>query len=51
MTAVIYFYLARKEYGEFSNFARYPLLLDGKTWPTAEIPSTKRSSDTPHPHY
>jgi ribA/ribD-fused uncharacterized protein len=36
MTAVIHFYLARQEYGEFSNFARYPLLLEGKTWPTAE---------------
>ena len=25
-----------KEYGEFSNFAPYPIRLDGKTWPTVE---------------
>ena len=24
------------EYGDFSNFARYPIRLKGKTWPTSE---------------
>lgn len=33
---IIRFYRANDEYGEFSNFARYPLQLDGKNWPTSE---------------
>lgn len=36
MTAVIYFYQTRKEYGEFSNFARFPITLEGKRWPSSE---------------
>jgi ribA/ribD-fused uncharacterized protein len=32
----IYFYAVGHEYGEFSNFAAYPILLDGKRWPTTE---------------
>lgn len=35
MTA-IKFYRTRDPYGEFSNFARYPVNIDGKMWPTTE---------------
>ena len=34
---VIYFYSPRNEYGEFSNFAPYPIKLKGVTWPTSEL--------------
>jgi N-glycosidase YbiA len=36
MTMEIKFYREGDEYGEFSNFAAYPINLDGKTWPTSE---------------
>jgi ribA/ribD-fused uncharacterized protein len=36
MTTSIKFYGANDEYGEFSNFARYSIKLDAKTWPTSE---------------
>ncbi|NJK32097.1 MAG: NADAR family protein [Deltaproteobacteria bacterium] len=32
----ILFYSVADEYGEFSNFAGYPIRLDGKIWPTSE---------------
>jgi hypothetical protein len=32
----IYFYSTKDEYGEFSNFAAFPISLDGKRWPTTE---------------
>lgn len=32
----IRFYSLRDPYGEFSNFAPYPVYLDGQTWPTTE---------------
>ena len=32
----IRFYGSRGEYGCFSNFARYPIRLGGRTWPTSE---------------
>src|SRR5262249_28805143 len=32
----IRFYSTKDTYGEFSNFARYPFVLDGKQWPTSE---------------
>lgn len=32
----IYFYTPQQEYGEFSNFAKYGVELDGYWWPTAE---------------
>jgi ribA/ribD-fused uncharacterized protein len=32
----IYFYRVEDDYGEFSNFAAFPIKLDGKTWPTTE---------------
>ncbi len=36
MCDVIHFYSAAGKYGEFSNFAPYPIKLDGKRWPTTE---------------
>lgn len=36
MLETIYFYLTDAPYGEFSNFASFPILLDGKLWPTTE---------------
>ncbi len=36
MKKEIRFYLVNDCFGEFSNFAPYPILLDGKIWPTAE---------------
>ena len=35
-TNEIRFYRVRDEYGDFSNFAPYPIWLDGKLWPTTE---------------
>lgn len=32
----IKFYRVSDDYGEFSNFALYPIQLKGKTWPTSE---------------
>ncbi|WP_339727467.1 NADAR domain-containing protein [uncultured Gimesia sp.] len=32
----IIFYSVTEEYGEFSNFAAYPIQLDRKRWPTSE---------------
>ncbi len=32
----ICFYRENDEYGYFSNFSSYPIILDGKTWPTSE---------------
>lgn len=36
MSDVITFYRVADEYGFFSNFAPYPITLDGKDWPTSE---------------
>jgi len=33
---VVNFYRVSDEYGEFSNFAPYPIRLDGELWPTSE---------------
>ena len=33
---VINFYHLNEAYGEFSNFARFPVQMHGKTWPTSE---------------
>ena len=33
---VIKFYRTGDAYGEFSNFAAYPITLDGERWPTTE---------------
>jgi len=35
-TDIIRFYSTADEYGEFSNFAAYPISLQGKSWPTTE---------------
>ena len=35
-TGVIKFYKLSEPYGCFSNFAAYPVELDGKVWPTSE---------------
>jgi predicted NAD-dependent protein-ADP-ribosyltransferase YbiA (DUF1768 family) len=32
----IKFYTVPGNYGKFSNFAPYPIVLDGLTWPTSE---------------
>ena len=34
--SVINFYRVKDPYGEFSNFARFPIELKGKVWPTSE---------------
>jgi ribA/ribD-fused uncharacterized protein len=36
MKRVIQFYSVSDEYGEFSNFAPFPITLRGKVWPTSE---------------
>ena len=36
MTEPIKFYSTADEYGEFSNFAGYPIRIGKKTWPTSE---------------
>lgn len=35
-TRVVRFYSVGDEFGEFSNFAPYPISLDGERWPTSE---------------
>ncbi|UXI67933.1 NADAR family protein [Tahibacter amnicola] len=35
-TQAIRFYRTTDDYGEFSNFARYSIFVDGKRWPTSE---------------
>lgn len=36
MAETINFYSTKEAYGEFSNFAAFPIELDGQTWPTSE---------------
>jgi N-glycosidase YbiA len=36
MPPVVNFYSVSGDYGCFSNFAPYPVRVDGKTWPTSE---------------
>ena len=36
MPDTIHFYRVGDEYGYFSNFAAFPIDLDGRTWPTSE---------------
>lgn len=33
---ILDFYSVKDAYGEFSNFALFPLLIDGKVWPSSE---------------
>ena len=49
MPAVINFYAVNDEYGEFSNFAPYPIVLHGKRWPTSEhYFQAQKFAGTPH---
>jgi ribA/ribD-fused uncharacterized protein len=49
MPAVIEFYAVNDEYGEFSNFAPYPVVLHGKRWPTSEhYFQAQKFAGTPH---
>lgn len=36
MAETIKFYSVNDDYGEFSNFAQYPIRVRGKVWPTSE---------------
>ena len=46
---IINFYSVSDEYGEFSNFALYPIKLKGKTWPTSEhYFQAQKFKGTPH---
>ncbi len=47
--APLNFYSVNDPYGEFSNFARYPIRLKGKTWPTTEhYFQAQKFAGTPH---
>ena len=49
MSHTIYFYLVDDKYGEFSNFAPYPVQLDGTSWPTTEhYFQAQKFAGTPH---
>ncbi|WP_425145421.1 NADAR family protein [Deinococcus sp.] len=49
MTPPILFYATDKPYGEFSNFSRHPITLDGLTWPTSEhYFQAQKFAGTPH---
>ncbi len=49
MKSTIHFYSTKDEYGCFSNFAPYPIVLKGKTWPTAETHWFRGSGSLPEP--
>jgi N-glycosidase YbiA len=34
--SIVKFYSVSDEFGEFSNFAEYPISIDGQLWPTSE---------------
>lgn len=34
--SILDFYSVKEVYGEFSNFALFPLIIDGEKWPTSE---------------
>lgn len=36
MSNIINFYRVSEPYGKFSNFAKFPIKIDGETWPTSE---------------
>lgn len=49
MSDVIRFYAVKDPYGCFSNFAPYPIELDGKIWPTSEhYFQAQKFAGTPH---
>jgi ribA/ribD-fused uncharacterized protein len=45
MRDVIHFYRVSEEFGCFSNFAPYPVRIDGKVWPTSEHYFQAQKSD------
>ena len=46
---IIKFYKTTDEYGCFSNFAAYPIEIDGKLWPTSEhYFQAQKFAGTPH---
>lgn len=48
-TRVIKFYKVQEPFGCFSNFAAYPVELDGKVWPTSEhYFQAQKFAGTPH---
>lgn len=49
----VYFYRPADEYGVLSNFARTPILLDEKIWPTSEhlFQALKFTADADNPAY
>ncbi|HMP82120.1 MAG TPA: NADAR family protein [Verrucomicrobiota bacterium] len=47
----ILFYRVSEPYGEFSNFASFPMKLNGRTWPTAEhYFQAQKFAGTEHEH-
>ena len=49
MTEEIKFYSVGQTWGEFSNFAPYPIQANGKTWPTSEhYFQASKFAGTPH---
>jgi ribA/ribD-fused uncharacterized protein len=47
--SAIQFYSTKGAYGAFSNFAAYPIVLRGKTWPTSEhYFQAQKFAGTPH---
>jgi ribA/ribD-fused uncharacterized protein len=49
MSEVINFYSVSDDFGCFSNFAAYPIQLDGKRWPTSEhYFQAQKFEDPPH---
>lgn len=48
-SGVLQFYSVREAYGAFSNFAPYPIEVDGLRWPTAEhYFQAQKFAGTPH---
>jgi N-glycosidase YbiA len=48
-STTINFYHLKKPYGFFSNFAPYPIDLNGKIWPTSEhYFQAQKFAGTPH---
>ncbi|MCA9688520.1 MAG: NADAR family protein [Myxococcales bacterium] len=47
--APIWFYSTQDRYGELSNFAAFPITLDGRRWPTTEhYFQAQKFAGTPH---
>lgn len=50
-TEPIRFYKRSEAYGDFSNFSRHPIVLDGKEWPTSEHYFQAQKFITTEPDY